>query len=117
MARAARTIPPAEAITTKAVLPGLPETDTLPPSESSADVATSMTPTAVALLVGEVELTPDTSATGAADGAELTGAVVGLTGTLMNIDMDIDILIDIEKKRRPSSSARARKSLINIHKR
>ena len=59
-------------------------------------------------------------------GAELTGAAltgatggigaaVGMTGIPMGILMDIDMLIDIEKKRRPSS-ARARKRLIQKQK-
>jgi hypothetical protein len=120
MARAARAIPPAEAITTKAVLPVLPETDTLLPSESKADVATSMTPivelgafVGAELTLGESERTgaplTRTGLTGAVVG--MTGAVVGMIGTFMDIDMDIDKLIDMEKKRRPSSSARARKSL------
>ena len=117
MVRAARTTrPPTEAMATNAVLPGLPETDSLLTSETrEADVVTSIAP----IVVGELGAFDGTSlALGGADltGAELTatglvGAAVGRTGKLTGIDMDIDMLIDMEKKRRPSSSARARKRL------
>ena len=129
-------MPPAEAITTKAVLPVFPESETRLPSESRAEVVTSIVSIVVVELgaVDGTEFEVDGAKTTGAKttgaeltgaeltGAELTGATggigaaVGMTGKPMGILMDIDMLIDIEKKRRPSSSARARKRLIQKRK-
>jgi len=130
MARAARTTkPPAEAITTNAVLPGLPdETATRLASETRADVVTSIGELGAfdgtELALGGVELTGAKLIGAELTGAELTGAeltglvgaAVGMTGKIMGILMDMDMLIDMEKNRRPSSSARARKRLIQRQK-